>query len=149
MEPDYEFKMTEKDAQIMMLKNKLTTNPSEEENNREMSELCESEVEMFNADSEDNNDILSDENDDAFFGKSENPESEEEEKLPGPKYLNNSFTGPYPEDMNRPYRDKGPNPQFLDLQQPESNNADPSKNILDELKVTEAKAEKANWSVNS
>jgi hypothetical protein len=33
-----------------------------------------------------------------------------EDKLPGPHYLNNSFTGPYPDDMSRPYCDKGPNP---------------------------------------
>ena len=38
-----------------------------------------------------------------------------EDAVPGPHYLNNSFTGPYPEDMSRPYVDKGPNPQFLDL----------------------------------
>ena len=30
-------------------------------------------------------------------------------------YLNNSFTGPYPEDMNRDYADKGPNQQFWNL----------------------------------
>lgn len=36
-------------------------------------------------------------------------------RLPGPNYLNNSFTGPYPEDMNRGYVDKGPNQQFLNL----------------------------------
>ena len=144
MEPDYEFKMTEKESQIMMLKNKLTSPTGEEDNNKAMSELCESEIEMFNADLEDNNDIESDENDEAFFGKNENPESEEEVKLPGPKYLNNSFTGPYPEDMNRPYKDKGPNPQFLDLQEPSKSVATkPSNNnILDELYAVEGKPEK-------
>lgn len=42
-------------------------------------------------------------------------DSDIESKLPGPHYLNNSFTGPYPDDMSRPYVDKGPNPQFLNI----------------------------------
>ncbi len=42
-------------------------------------------------------------------------DSDIENKVPGPNYLNNSFTGPYPEDMSRPNMDKGPNPQFLEF----------------------------------
>jgi len=43
-------------------------------------------------------------------------DSDIETKEPGPNYLNNSFTGPYPDDMSRPYVDKGPNPQFLNIE---------------------------------
>ena len=89
-----------------------------------MSELCESEDDKFNADLEDNSvsrdsDSMSDFE---FFNLTKHQgrvvgneqmmsdDSDIENKLPGPNYLNNSFTGPYPEDMSRPYVDKGPNP---------------------------------------
>lgn len=119
--PKYDFKMTEKEYQIMNLKNKLSDKNSEEDMN-EMSELCESDTEIFNADSEDNDESDSDkEDDDEFYSIDEATKSrlqygdyhetnDIEEMLPGPKYVNNSFTGPYPEDMSRPYVDKGPNP---------------------------------------
>lgn len=68
---------------------------------------------------------LEDDTDDEFFSTAgtktivkKNYFSEDEDidtRLPGPNYLNNSFTGPYPEDMNRDYVDKGPNQQFLNL----------------------------------
>ena len=108
-----------------MLKNKL--NGSEDpEAGREMAQLCESEDDLHAADSEDLDD---DENEDdsKFFnltkfngrviGKEQylSEDSDIESKLPGPNYLNNSFTGPYPSDMSRPYVDKGPNPQFLNI----------------------------------
>jgi serine/threonine protein kinase len=125
MKSNYEYLLNDRDYQVMILKNKLTTEPSAEEN-KEMSELGESEVDLFYADFEDNNSTMSDEDDDEFFTVTgtktiakKNHFSEDEDidtRLPGPNYLNNSFTGPYPEDMNREYVDKGPNPQFLELE---------------------------------
>lgn len=93
-----------------------------------MSELCPSDDDLFGADSEDYQEVFSDIDDDNQFfnlaklngrvvGKEQylSEDSDIESKLPGPKYLNNSFTGPYPDDMSRPYVDKGPNPQFLNI----------------------------------
>jgi serine/threonine-protein kinase SRPK3 len=125
MESNYDYLLSERDYQVMMLKNRLTNEPPGEDN-KEMSELGESDNDLFNADSEDNNSTMSDEDaDDEFFSISgtrtiarKNHFSEDEEidtRLPGPNYLNNSFTGPYPEDMNRDYLDKGPNQQFSDI----------------------------------
>lgn len=125
MESNYDYLLSERDYQVMMLKNRLTNEPAGEDN-KEMSELGESDNDLFNADSEDNNSTMSnEEDDDEFFTISgtktiarKNHFSEDEEidtRLPGPNYLNNSFTGPYPEDMNRDYADKGPNQQFSDL----------------------------------
>ena len=125
MGANYDYLLNDRDYQVMILKNKLTNEPSAEEN-KEMSELGESEVDLFYADFEDNNSTMSDEDDDEFFAVTgtktiakKNHFSEDEDidtRLPGPNYLNNSFTGPYPEDMNRSYVDKGPNPQFLELE---------------------------------
>ena len=108
----------------MMLKNKLTQDTNVEDN-KEMSELGESDNDLFNADYEDNNSTTTEDNDDEFFTvtndktvnmKSNYSEDDDiETKLPGPNYLNNSFTGPYPDDMSRPYVEKGPNPQFLEI----------------------------------
>ena len=78
------------------------------------------------AGSEDNGDASEEDSDWEFFnlvkqhgkvkGREEwSEDTDIEEKKPGPNYLNNSFTGPYPEDMSRPYVDKGPNPQFLEF----------------------------------
>lgn len=123
-ESNYDYLLSERDYQVMMLKNKLTTEPVAEDN-KEMSELGESEVDLFEADSEDFHSTMSDEDDDEFFTvagtktivkKTQFSEDEDiDTRLPGPNYLNNSFTGPYPEDMNRQYIDKGPNPQFLEI----------------------------------
>lgn len=124
MEDNYDYLLSERDYQVMMLKNRLTTEPVVEDN-KEMSELGESDADLFYADYEDNDSTMSDEDDDEFFTVNgsktiakKNTFSEDEDvdtRLPGPNYLNNSFTGPYPEDMNRQYVDKGPNPQFAEL----------------------------------
>jgi len=137
MEPNYDYLLSERDYQVMMLKSKLTQEPSVEDN-KEMSELGESDNDLFNADYEDNYSTMSDrdDEDDEFFAAANgktidkknkfNEDEDIENRLPGPnyciytvngslEYLNNSFTGPYPEDMSRPYVDKGPNPQFIDI----------------------------------
>ena len=125
MPANYDYLLSERDYQVMMLKNKLTQEPSVEDN-KEMSELGESDIDLFNADFEDNNSTMSDEDDDGEFFTvidtktiaKKDYYSEDEDidtRLPGPNYLHNSFTGPYPEDMNRSYVDKGPNPQFINL----------------------------------
>lgn len=125
MEPNYDYLLSERDYQVMMLKSKLAQEPVVEDN-KEMSELGESDNDLFHADNE-NNSTMSDESDlDGEFFTISNEKtidkkhyfSEDEDietRLPGPNYLNNSFTGPYPEDMSRPYVDKGPNPQFVGL----------------------------------
>lgn len=93
-----------------------------------MSELGESDNDIFNADFEDNNSTMSedpdsenefiikgDENRHTSMKQHFSEDDDIQTRLPGPNYLNNSFTGPYPEDMSRPYVDKGPNPQFMEL----------------------------------
>lgn len=127
MESNYEYSLNERDYQVMMLKSKLSQEPLVEDN-KEMSELGESDNDLFNADYENNDSTIDDEDesdDDEFFTVSNaktidkkhhfSEDEDIETRLPGPNYLNNSFTGPYPEDMSRPYVDKGPNPQFIDL----------------------------------
>jgi serine/threonine protein kinase len=122
MESNYDYMLTERDYQVMMLKNKLS-NDEPVEDNKEMSELGESDIDLFNADLEDNDESIMLEDGDSLLDDNnkenvplEDPQEEDiESKLPGPNYLNNSFTGPYPEDMSRPYVDKGPNPQFLEI----------------------------------
>jgi len=125
MESNYDYVLSERDYQVMMLKNRLNNEPSGEDN-KEMSELGESDNDLFNADCEDFNSTMSDDDtDDELFVTADtktiakkNYFSEDEDidtRLPGPNYLNNSFTGLYPEDMNRNYADKGPNQQFLNL----------------------------------
>ena len=124
MEPNYDNLLSEREYQVMMLKSKLSQEPLVEDV-KEMSELGESDNDFFNADYENNASTMSEDEDDDFFTISNDKTidkkhhfSEDEDietRLPGPNYLNNSFTGPYPEDMSRPYVDKGPNPQFMFL----------------------------------
>jgi serine/threonine protein kinase len=122
MPSNYDTSMDEAEFQKMMLRAKLMGGTDQAE--KEMSELCESEDDLFGADSEDNRaSVDSDpEPDESFFkltklqgrvrGQEESlsEDSDIENRVPGPNYLNNSFTGPYPEDMSRPNMDKGPNP---------------------------------------
>lgn len=58
MGSNYDYLLSERDYQVMMLKNKLTTEPTGEDN-KEMSELGESDNDLFNADYEDNTSTLS------------------------------------------------------------------------------------------
>lgn len=122
MKSNYNTNYSEAEKQKIALRSKL-----QQDSKKEMSELCDSDDEVFGADSEDNDaSIDSDVGSDSAFYKVqssggrvmgleevESDDSDIENKLPGPNYLNNSFTGPYPEDMSRPNMDKGPNPQFL------------------------------------
>lgn len=111
-----------------MLRNKLAGG-DDQEAIKEMSELCPSDDDQFAADSEDFQEVLSETEDDSDFynlaklngrvvGKEQclSEDSDIEDKVPGPNYLNNSFTGPYPDDMSRPFVDNGPNPQFLNIE---------------------------------
>lgn len=65
MQANYDTTMNEAEFQKMMLKSKLLG--KEDDNNKEMSELCDSEDDLFRADSEDNNRSNSDNESDSEF----------------------------------------------------------------------------------
>jgi hypothetical protein len=103
-----------------MLKNKLAPKTAsllispQEEDPEEMSELAESDLDMNYADIEDNPDILKMD----FFDEIDEGKSlcSTDDSIPYEKPIfNNSFTGPYPEDIDHIHMDKGTNPQFADL----------------------------------
>ena len=58
MESNYDYLLNERDYQVMMLKNRLNNEPAGEDN-KEMSELGESDNDLFNADCEDFNSTMS------------------------------------------------------------------------------------------
>lgn len=58
MPSNYDYLLSERDYQVMKLKSKLSGEPVEEDN-KEMSELGESDIDLFNADYEDNNSTMS------------------------------------------------------------------------------------------
>lgn len=57
MEANYEYHLSERDYQVMMLKSRLNNEPAGEDN-KEMSELGESDNDLFNADCEDFNSTM-------------------------------------------------------------------------------------------
>ena len=92
MKPNYDYLLSERDYQVMMLKNKLTTEPSMEDN-KEMSELGDSDNDLFLADYSDNNSNFSDNEKD--FENADPPKKkymfrEDEDiqtRLPGPQCI--------------------------------------------------------------
>jgi hypothetical protein len=99
MKSNYDYLLSERDYQVMMLKNKLTNEPSMEDN-KEMSELGDSDHDLFLADNSENNSNCSDDDDkDQDTSDSKNkkylfPEDEDiQTRLPGPKclYKNNEI----------------------------------------------------------
>jgi serine/threonine protein kinase len=115
MEANYEYKMTEKEYNDYMMRNKLKQQlsmPGDEvfdegynftSNGKDMSELVESQVEMNDADSE-------------GYCMDDHSFNDSESECSSPKSdsnkLNNSFTGPYTGMENKVFNDKGANPQF-------------------------------------
>lgn len=82
-----------------------------------MSKVDETEAEVNCADEEDNDkSFFSDleDDDNPYFTASEDEQKnpKEHRDIAEGKNLNNSFTGPYPENWDHLHIDKGPNPQF-------------------------------------
>lgn len=98
MQSNYDYLLSERDYQVMMLKNKLTQEPSMEDN-KEMSELGDSDNDLFLADNSENNSNYSNDDKDPDDSDSQNkkylfPEDEDiQTRLPGPKclYKNNEI----------------------------------------------------------
>ena len=89
MNSNYDYLLSERDYQVMILKNKLTNDPSMEDN-KEMSELGDSDNDLFLADYSENNSNLS-----------EDDKEQEEVEPPKKKYL-------FPEDEDIQTRLPGP-----------------------------------------
>lgn len=138
MSANYDYKYTDKEYEIMMLKKemKLTTNKGGkglDDSYQEMNELIESDEELNAADIEDiggpglnssDEDVGLDEQDDEYDYDSDErslmDSDEERDHLRRRKAkeakINNSFTGPYPLDpTDFNHTDKGPNVQFEHL----------------------------------
>lgn len=98
MNSNYDYLLSERDYQVMMLKNKLTQEPSMEDN-KEMSELGDSDNDLFLADNSENNSNYSNDDKDPDDSDSQNKKylfHEDEDiqtRLPGPKclYKNNEI----------------------------------------------------------
>jgi len=136
MEDNYDFKYTEREFEVMMLKRDLKnkvrsgTNAQDDagqEERQEMNELIDSDPELYAADSE--NEIqtpsrrMAAKSDSSGFDSDEislEDPSEAREKLEARKEeeskIHNSFTGPYPLDPTEfNHTDKGENAQFTTL----------------------------------
>ncbi len=135
MGANYEYKYTDKEYEIMMLKkdvmagaNKGARNAINDSEQQEMNELIESDEEINGGDIDDDR-ALSDAMDEGEAGDDYDFDSqersllssdEEREQLHSAKQraakVNNSFTGPYPPDpTDFAHADKGPNYQFEHL----------------------------------
>lgn len=134
MSANYEYKYTDKEYEIMMLKkdvmagaNKGGRNALNDSVQQEMNELIESDEEINGGDIDDDRGAVSsdgmDEADEYDYDSQERSlvdSDEEREQLRGAKQrgakVNNSFTGPYPPDpTDFAHADKGPNYQFEHL----------------------------------
>lgn len=131
-EPNYDYKYTEKEYEIMMLKKDLKqkvkpTGAKGDEGREEMNELLDSDEELNAADDDgirifgdgssgDEEDFWNfDEDDRSLMDSDEERDQVRQRKEKEPK-INNSFTGPYPLDpTDFNHNDKGPNNQFEHL----------------------------------
>jgi hypothetical protein len=136
MEGDYEYKMTDKEYNDMMMKNQLKQQlkvPGDEVFEEDfpalalgtdMSQCIESNAELYNGDSEYDSDDSSFGNGIQYppkraNGKMYESESDDDYDPQSPK-INNSFTGPYTGIEKKIYQDKVPNPQFKAFMKKES-----------------------------
>ena len=122
MQPNYEYKYSDREYEVMMLKKQLKDQvkggkPAQglDDSVQEMNELIESDEEVNAADVDE---IFSDEE---FFGEDDEKslwDSDDERERKNRRKekdakINNSFTGPYPLDpTDFNHTDKGPNNQF-------------------------------------
>ena len=121
MKPNYEYKYSDREYEVMMLKKQLKDQVKGgqakglDDSIHEMNELIESDEEQNAADiddifSEDN--FMDDEDDFSLWDSDEELERKNKRKERDAK-INNSFTGPYPLDpTDFNHTDKGPNYQF-------------------------------------
>ena len=140
MPANYDTRMSEEDLQKYLERQSLLREIIEDPmQGEEMSKLEEADTELNAADSEDNNrsffSDLEDDDENPYFGTDDSPSpmknAEENTNGGNPKEyrdiaegknLNNSFTGPYPENWDHLHIDKGPNPQFVYLNEQGENN---------------------------
>ena len=81
-----------------------------------MSRLEESEVELYQAPSEDCGEKWTeDEGEKSLCEEDDRINCKQKRDIASGKNLNNSFTGPYPDNWDGLFVDKGPNPQFSQL----------------------------------
>ena len=134
MSANYEYKYTDREYEVMMLKKELKDKVKNssggkgaqtlDDSHQEMNELIESEEEVNGADIDEElsliegyKSVLDDEDDYDFDELSLMDSDEEREQFKRRKEkeakINNSFTGPYPIDpTDFNHTDKGPNNQF-------------------------------------
>lgn len=129
MSDNYEFKYTDREFDIMMLKKELKGNSNNQadenanEDKQEMNELIESDPELYGADNERETKKkrnLSIDLDEDLFNESEISLEDPEEfriaynlRKEKENKIHNSFTGPYPQDPSDfSHNDKGENTQF-------------------------------------
>jgi len=114
MPANYECKMSDKEFREKMIQTKFV-GEDDRYFNEEMCKLEPSDTEQAVADKEVNFEEEADtqlsEGDEAFDPK-------QYRDLAEGKNINNSFTGPYPENWDHLHIDKGPNPQFLVFNDP-------------------------------
>lgn len=121
MKPNYEYKYTDREYEVMMLKKQLKDQvkgaPAKglDDSVQEMNELIESDQEANAADIDDlfSEDDYGDDEDDLSLWDSDEERVRKNKRKEKDAKINNSFTGPYPLDpTDFNHTDKGPNAQF-------------------------------------
>lgn len=121
MEANFDFKYSDREYEVMLLKGKIKEDSKKgvlNESAQEMNELIESDEEVNESDIEKDNDEEDDNesNDSDSLWDSDEDRRQVRKRKAAEAKVNNSFTGPYPLDpTDFNHTDKGPNNQFWHL----------------------------------